>query len=840
MKIPVWLPVCKGNIIFGKKKEKDGNQVEKEITLLITGRKTFGTGVKKRAAMKCDLRFYPCNELKITKESIIMRRILPIPVLFSAFFWLLRLSDARAQCENLVLDFSGNGDYISLNTAATPVSGDADFTVEAWFNISLPFSTCSSNHFRRLFDFVSTSGTFTQLDVGECNGNLAILWTSNTSGGNAPYTLPLGTGCHHIAVVRKGNSLDVYLDGTIYYTTTGIGTLNTGLFRVSIPAGGANPGWQGQVDDVRLWSTKRTQSEINDFKDCTLKGTPTGLVADWTFDQVSNVAVDQSANNNNGTLNNLSNSNFICNPCQPRFLLDITNAPSQVPVSLVAICSGDPAHFCISDNFGPVGPISGASVNWEYSDDGGLTWPAVTDPLFNGYCFGLPKGVLLNANCATSTTGYVDRIYRAKIVKTMSNPNYTCTFATSESNLKICCPVTGNITLTPVPAFVPPATTLCEGTVTVNVALSGPPFLAGLPIQWCVDGVPDPAFDNMTSFTYTGPAKAPGLCFEAKIQNCACPLATIKACIPVDAMPTGNIIIDQLFSTVVPNPLGGPYDYLICPGKQETLGYVGTCQNSQPLVWQFSFDPVNGPWNDLGTGNFWQITNTLPFTNPPNPLSPAIWPLNANCIYYRIECRPLSYPHSGCPPWHSNQLSICLQPNNLLTPVIQANPMQICDLQTSIITNQTSPNPTEISEQWYCNGLSFGGPMTTGSSIPATQTACYEVAVTDGCYTKFSNRECVILCDPVSIIKCPEDNPCACLDFPITLDGSMSYSNCGPIVNYEWTIVDINGTHTQTGPSPTLVYTFPLPISSATFTLTVTDSNGCMQVSKSVTIKPCE
>ena len=776
------------------------------------------------------------------------------PILLAAVFWLFDTNHAQAQCENPALDFAGTGDYISLNTGSTAVSGNADFTVEAWFSINFPPTPCV-NHFRRLFDFVSAGGTFTQFEVGECSGNLAVSWTSNTSGNNAPYTLPLGNGCHHIAVVRNGNTATVYLDGLLFYTATGIGTLNTGLFRVSIPAGGANPGWLGQVDEVRLWSAVRTMKEINDFKDCTIAGAPAGLVSNWTFDQCPAVvpggnntavtmAVDMSGNNNNGTLNGFgltgSTSNFIINTCSPRFNVEISDAPAPFPTLLAAICSGDPVNFCINDNFSPVGFIPGASVNWEYSDDGGQTWPAVTDPLFAGYCFGLPKGIVLNGNCASGTTGYVDRIYRAKIVKTMTNPNYTCTYTTSGTNLKICCPVAGAVTVTPVPAFVPPVSTLCEGTVTVNVTLTGPPFLANLPIQWCIDGVPAPGFNNLTSFTYTGPAHAPDLCFEAKIQNCACPLATFKACLPVDPQPSCNLVIDQLFSNVTPDPNGGPYDYLICPGKQEILGYVGSYQNCTP-VWQFRFDqPLNDPWKDLGTGNYWQNTNTLPLLNPPNLPSPYIWPANARCIYYKIECRPKSYPNSGCLPCYSNQLSICLNPNNLLTPVIGAVPNPICEGGLSQIVLQSPIDPVVQYQQWYCNGLPFGPATAQGTPLSSSQAACYRLAVTDGCYTKFSNKECLVVCDPVATIKCPEDNPCACLDLPITLDGSMSYSNCGPIVDYAWTITDSNGTQTQSGPSPTLSYQFTNPPGSVTFILTVTDSNGCTEVSKPMTIKPCE
>jgi len=779
----------------------------------------------------------------------------------AALFFLLFLGmtvELRAQhCENQGLAFDGAGDNINLNLTNTPINGAGDFSVEAWFNAN-PVTS-----FQILFT-LSGSAPFSVFSLGLIpGGQLALYWqnTPNNGGTAFPVLIPtnpanLEGACHHIAVSRQGGTIGVYLNGTLLTTlSTAIGPYNFDQFLVGT-SGGTIPlsqDWDGIVDEIRLWSVARTTMEIVGAKDCVLSQNIPGMEVYWTLDEGADAgnpnpgmttATDFSGNLNHGTLNgfalNGALSNWVCMPCMPRYELIITDDPSAAPTLLTTICSGDPVNVCITENFGSVNPIPGASVDWEFSDDNGQNWGAVTDPIFQGYCFGVPKGVIdISAICATSTTGYVDRIYRAKIVKTSTNPPFTCTYTTSEHHLRICCSPTGTVTLTPVPPFNPPVNTLCEGTVTIQVALTGPPFLPSLPIEWCIDGVHVQGFDNMTSFTYTGPANAPDICFEAKIQNCACPPATVKACLPVDPRPVcSNLIIDQLFSNVIPDPLGGPYDYLICPGGQETLGYTGSVQNCTP-VWQYRFDfPLNDPWKDISSTNFWLFTNTLPLLSPPNPAtSPFLWPANANCIYYRIECRPESYPNSDCPPCYSNDLRICLKPNPLLTPVIAANPNPICEGGTAQISNTVS-DPNVTQEQWFCNGLSLGPPQAPGSTLTATQQACYVLSVTDGCYTKFSNRECLIVCDPVSIIKCPEDNPCACLGMPSTFDGTMSYSNCAPIVLYEWKVQDLPNGPIQQFLGPMLTYT--VPAGGSSITLCVTDSNGCMEVSKTLDIVPCE
>ena len=765
----------------------------------------------------------------------------------------------RSQSSNdQALAFDAVGDYIGLNLTNTPVNGAGDFTVEVRFlsNVVTGYNLLFS-----LTDNASPSFLTVGLIPG---GQLAIIWQDNSGAGPLQPLLVvtnpanLEGSCHHLALSRQGSNLSLYLNGAPLATlTTFTGTFQFDEFRVGSDLA-VVPGsqfWDGVADEIRLWSVARSAAQIMDAYDCVLSSTIPGPIADlevyWPLDPSPSqtttpggpngnpniVAYDESGHLNHGTLQGFSlasvnqNSNFILSPCLPRYELLITDDPSIAPTLLTSICSGDAVHFGIYNNF-VSSPIPGAAVNWYYSDDGGLNWPPVNHPLFNGAAFGLPKGVVVDPNCATSATGYLDRKYRAEIVKT--GPNFNCTYTTNEYDLRICCPVTGSITLTPQPNFIPPASTLCEGTVTVDVVLNGPPFLSTLPIQWCVNGVPDPSFNNMTSFTYTGPANAPDLCFEAKIQNCACPAVKIQVCLQVDPMP-GCGTIDQIFSQVVPDPNGGPYDYLICPGMEETLSMMGNFTNCN-AVWQYHFDmPANDPWKDLSTSNNWQNTNTLPQYTPPNV---PIWPAVAKCIYYRIECRPPNYPNSGCPNCTSNIVSICLQPDNLQPPVVTASPQLICENGTSILTSSAATDPNATQEQWYCNGLPFGGPMPPGSSITVSQSACYSVAVTDGCYTKFSNVECVTLCDPVAIIQCPEDNPCACLDMPITLDGTLSFSNCAPIVNYTWTITDCNGTTTQTG--PLLSYQFTVPICTATFVLTVTDSNGCMQTSKPMIITPCE
>ncbi|MBK8703274.1 MAG: hypothetical protein IPN33_06380 [Saprospiraceae bacterium] len=69
-----------------------------------------------------------------------------LQTLFIGLFVLFVSQNAVSQCENLAMAFDGNDDYVTLNTTTTPVTGNADFTAEAWFYSSATNGgTCSGN-----------------------------------------------------------------------------------------------------------------------------------------------------------------------------------------------------------------------------------------------------------------------------------------------------------------------------------------------------------------------------------------------------------------------------------------------------------------------------------------------------------------------------------------------------------------------------------------------------------------------------------------------------------------------------------------------------------------------
>ncbi|MBK6931532.1 MAG: LamG domain-containing protein [Saprospirales bacterium] len=782
-----------------------------------------------------------------------------VPTILLVGFSLITTNTTAQICENQCLAFKGstftspNGDFIERSPS--PVSGNSNFTVEGWF-----LSTggpLGGQAFRRLF---SLSGT-TRFEIGENGNNLVLFWNDATPASSFNVLVPVSTSAwHHLAVVRSGATVQIYLDGNPLAPLTGLGVLNTTVFRVGHWGGGQTPtqDWEGQVDEIRLWNYARTATQIQDAKDCTLTNTIPlpGLLINWHLNQNMTpdgpnpgaTAIDFSGNGNHGNLVNFSLtsvnplSNFVCNLCPPFLNLDITDLGSQ-SISLVAICDGTGVHFCVNHNGSQALGLAGAAVAWEYFDVGVSTaWTPLTS--LTGLCFGVPPGdPALSINCANSTTGYVDRKFRAVITK--GTPPQTCTYMTPDylAPLRIYCPVTNaTIALNP-PLPSPPNVALCDGSTystTVSITSNHPyvtlpaiPPAGDLSIQWCINGFPILPLDNLVSFPFNSTAFFPDLCFEAKIHNGVCPLYATKVCIPVDKQPMCGTIDAQPEPALTQDPNGGQYDYWLCPGNDVDLVMLNPADfKNCNAMWQFMF-PSQGVWIDLnGFGNSTQNTNTLPQLSPPNPFSPQAWPPGETMILYRIECRPLHWPYSDCAPCHSNIVKITLKPQKP-APVITAAQNPICKGGTTTIT--VSPYDPNCTYNWYCNGILVGH----GQSINATQPACYWVEVYDGCYKQTSQPLILQVCEIVPVIECPQDNPCACLGVPITLVGCSSYSTCGSTgLTYSWTAS--NGGPCTPGSNGPCECVHTPDAAGTTYTLTVTDPNTSCTASKQITITPCQ
>lgn len=112
--------------------------------------------------------------------------------------------------------FDGTGDYVSTPDHADYTLGSGDFTVDAWFRVN-----DSGGAFRMIAgqtDSAGASNANSAWFVGRTDGN--VIYASVTNGttqtvvtGTTQFTNALNTGWHHVAFVRTGNVLKLFVDG---------------------------------------------------------------------------------------------------------------------------------------------------------------------------------------------------------------------------------------------------------------------------------------------------------------------------------------------------------------------------------------------------------------------------------------------------------------------------------------------------------------------------------------------------------------------------------------------------------------------------------------------------
>lgn len=206
------------------------------------------------------------------------------------------------------LRFDGADDYVALGDVLD--AGTASQTVEAWFH-----KTTASTAFMKLvnkgltvFGTPQNAGYHLRvrdgvLEFGVHDG--ANFYTAQTAE-------PATNAWHHVAGVldRAAGRVRLYLDGVQVATTavSSLGSLDTNIpLAVGVLDRGAfgarSEFFQGQIDEVRIWTVARSAAEIASSMGRQLAGTETGLAGYWRFDEAAGTAAaDLSGNGRHGTL----------------------------------------------------------------------------------------------------------------------------------------------------------------------------------------------------------------------------------------------------------------------------------------------------------------------------------------------------------------------------------------------------------------------------------------------------------------------------------------------------------------------------------------------------------
>lgn len=169
-----------------------------------------------------------------------------------------QLDTAQKEFGSASLLLDGNSDYVSVPHSDDWAYGTGNFTVDCWFRCP-SFSAADSY---AIVTQGATSGTIFTFRIGDNNAAEKKFYFLALSGGvtKAEYlsdavTLNVDTW-YHVAVVRNGTSLKIYLDGTSINLTenTAIGDNDTGDTDTALFVGARNSDeyFNGWIDELRI------------------------------------------------------------------------------------------------------------------------------------------------------------------------------------------------------------------------------------------------------------------------------------------------------------------------------------------------------------------------------------------------------------------------------------------------------------------------------------------------------------------------------------------------------------------------------------------------------------
>jgi len=195
------------------------------------------------------------------------------------------------------LSFDGN-EYITIPDVAEEIHGGTEATIEFWCRADELYSTGSG--IVQLSGFESTNGnlypynSFTKvyLDVFRTD-RIGPIYT------NSPVN-----ELHHFAITTTPGTdgWRFYQNGELIHSATGPGSVSANYNDFTLGFNSGNRYLHGIMNDVRIWNTARTQTEIQENMHKELTGDESGLVAYYKMNEFSGNTLIDHAGDNDGRI----------------------------------------------------------------------------------------------------------------------------------------------------------------------------------------------------------------------------------------------------------------------------------------------------------------------------------------------------------------------------------------------------------------------------------------------------------------------------------------------------------------------------------------------------------
>ena len=234
------------------------------------------------------------------------------------------------------LDFDTTGYVVTANDI---IGTQTAITLELWVNYTTQPGTSGMP--------LSIEGAMNCQTFN--NGDLRFFFDGTQSG--APiYEVGINDGSwHHVAASHSSGMTSVYLDGNLlgsFAETLHPLTTLTRPTAIGSTWNGTSFKYQGKVDDVRIWSTAKTQAQIQASMNACLTGSEPNLELYYTFEDGTNssTVTDQSTNGNTGTLTSMDIANDWVTGIGA-----VMTTMTNTPTATIPIDTENPTIMCPSD-----------------------------------------------------------------------------------------------------------------------------------------------------------------------------------------------------------------------------------------------------------------------------------------------------------------------------------------------------------------------------------------------------------------------------------------------------------------------------------------------------------
>ncbi len=256
-----------------------------------------------------------------------MKNTLAIGLLTLGSFFVKAESTPPNESCGKVLNLNGSWDHIVMNPIAdslVSIDDNDKFTVEFWMK-----TTASTGNIFSLYtntEFVSYR-MYVRMDGGKVG--TSETFTSLFTESSAPVN---DDQWQHVAVSFNGDIIKLYVDGVYldsddsYFFFQNNTRVSVGM--TDVPSTGKQEFFKGQIDELRIWSSVKTEEQINVGMNSKSIGDETDLLAYFDFDEGNN---SEEVHNNSPhtfdfkiTADELKNTRLNPDGSQPTKIEDVT------------------------------------------------------------------------------------------------------------------------------------------------------------------------------------------------------------------------------------------------------------------------------------------------------------------------------------------------------------------------------------------------------------------------------------------------------------------------------------------------------------------------------------